>query len=61
MTVRESAMKRKKKGKDPMGTITLSANHEGNNIIITIEDDGKGIDPNIIKTKAIEKGLKYEL
>ena len=44
-------------GKNPKGTVILSAEHMGNNIIITIEDDGKGIDPNIIKEKAIEKGL----
>lgn len=44
-------------GKNPKGTVTLSAEHMGNNIIITIEDDGKGIDPDIIREKAIEKGL----
>jgi len=44
-------------GKNPKGTVTLSAEHLGNNIIITIEDDGKGIDPNVIREKAIEKGL----
>ncbi len=49
--VREAA------GKDRAGTIKLSAEHEGNNIIITIEDDGKGIDPEIIKNKAVSKGL----
>ncbi len=48
---------RKKAGKEPTGTITLSAVHEGNHIIITIEDDGKGIDPKIIKEKATKKGL----
>ena len=53
----ESPEERKKVGKDPTGTITLSAEHEGNHIIITIEDDGKGIDPDIIKEKAISKGL----
>lgn len=44
-------------GKNPVGTIKLSAEHEGNNILITIEDDGKGIDPEVIKSKAISKGL----
>ena len=48
---------RVKCGKDGKGNITLSAEHEGNNIIITISDDGKGIDPEKIKSKAIEKGL----
>lgn len=46
-----------KVGKNPVGTIKLSAEHEGNNIIITIEDDGKGIDPEVLKSKAISKGL----
>ncbi len=48
---------RVKKGKNPRGKISLSAEHEGNNILITIEDDGKGIDPDVIKEKAISKGL----
>lgn len=51
---------RKKQGKEETGTITLSAEHEGNNIIISIEDDGKGIDTDILKQKAIEKGLMTE-
>ncbi len=46
-----------KAGKTPVGTIILKAEHEGNNILITIEDDGKGIDPEVIKSKAISKGL----
>ncbi len=48
---------RKSIGKDPVGTVTLTAQHEGNNIIITIEDDGKGIDENVLKEKAVSKGL----
>lgn len=46
-----------KSGKSDMGIITLSALHEGNHIIIIIEDDGKGINPDIIKEKAVTKGL----
>ena len=53
----ESPEKRNALGKDITGTITLSAEQEGNQIIITIEDDGKGIDLEIIKEKAISKGL----
>lgn len=53
----ETPERRKELGKDPTGTLTLSAEHEGNNIIITIEDDGKGIDPEVIKNKAVAKGL----
>ncbi len=53
----ESPETRKNAGKNPKGTVILSAEHVGNNIVITIEDDGKGIDPNVIREKAIEKGL----
>lgn len=53
----EKPADRKKIGKNEKGTITLAAEHEGNNIIISIEDDGKGIDPDKIRDKAISKGL----
>ena len=53
----ESPEIRIQKGKDPKGTVTLSAEHEGNNITITIEDDGKGINPEVLKEKAVSKGL----
>lgn len=53
----ESPEVRKAAGKNPQGTVTLSAEHEGNNIIITIQDDGFGIDPEKIKAKAISKGI----
>jgi len=43
--------------KNRAGTIKLSAEHEGNNILICIEDDGKGIDPDKIKQKAVSKGM----
>ena len=56
----ESPEERKAIGKDPIGTITLSAVHEGNDIIIAIEDDGKGIDTEFLKEKAINKGLITE-
>ena len=48
---------REKAGKSRKGTVVLSAEHAGNNIIITIEDDGKGIDPEVIRSKAVSKGL----
>jgi len=48
---------RKEAGKDEQGKINLSAKYEGNEILIIIEDDGKGIDRDIILNKAIEKGL----
>jgi two-component system chemotaxis sensor kinase CheA len=53
----ETPEERIKAGKDSTGIITLSAEQEGNNIVITIVDDGKGIDPDVLSNKAIEKGL----
>lgn len=47
-------------GKEEVGTIQLKAYHEGNHIVIQIIDDGKGLDPEMLKTKGIEKGLITE-
>ncbi len=47
-------------GKKKKGQVFLSARQEGNHIIIEIEDDGKGMDADIIRNKAIEKGLITE-
>lgn len=44
-------------GKSETGTIKLDAYHKGGNIVIEIADDGKGIDPEVIAQKAIEKGV----
>jgi len=48
---------RREKGKPEVGTITLDADQEGNNIVLRISDDGAGIDPDKLKAKAIEKGV----
>ena len=48
---------RKTAGKPERGTIKLSAEHEGNYIIISVIDDGKGMDTAVIKRKAVEKGV----
>lgn len=56
----ESPEERKSIGKPETGTINLKAYHGGGYIIIEISDDGKGINPEIIKNKAIEKGLVEE-
>jgi two-component system chemotaxis sensor kinase CheA len=45
------------KGKKPQGTIILSAFQEQGNVVITVEDDGKGMDIKKITAKAIQKGL----
>lgn len=44
-------------GKSETGTVVLRARHEGDSVVVEIEDDGKGIDPAVIKGKALEKGL----
>jgi two-component system chemotaxis sensor kinase CheA len=44
-------------GKKETGTILLSAKHSGDSVLIQIKDNGKGIDPEKIKEKAIEKGI----
>lgn len=44
-------------GKPRQGTVTLEAFHRGNNIVIRISDDGRGLDADKILRKAIEKGL----
>lgn len=48
---------RESKGKNRKGTVILSAEHEGNNIVIRVVDDGKGIDPEMLKEKAVAKGF----
>ncbi|MCL1075917.1 chemotaxis protein CheA [Shewanella dokdonensis] len=47
-------------GKPEKGTITLNAYHDSGNIVIEVSDDGKGLDPEIIRAKAIEKQLLDE-
>jgi len=53
----ESPDERKRAGKSESGTIILRASHEGNFIIIEIIDDGRGIDTDAVRARAIEKGL----
>lgn len=48
---------RKAKGKPSVGQVGLIARHEGNNVIIMVTDDGAGIDADIVRTKAVEKGV----
>ncbi len=55
-----SPEERKKAGKEGKGTVKLSAYHEGEQIVIEIADDGKGIDSEKIKSKAVDKGVISE-
>ncbi len=48
---------REKAGKPRRGTIRLSAEHKGATVVISIEDDGKGLNKNVIREKAVERGL----
>jgi len=56
----ETAEKRIKKGKNPVGVLKLDAYHDAGTIVISIEDDGHGLDEEVILKKAIEKGLVEE-
>ncbi len=47
-------------GKSETGTIGLKAYNEGNQIVIQIDDDGKGLDATMLKNKSLEKGLITE-
>jgi two-component system chemotaxis sensor kinase CheA len=53
----ESAEERKKAGKSAQGTLRLSAYHQGNQVIVEVSDDGRGMEAQRIKAKAIELGL----
>ncbi len=48
---------RTRAGKPETGTVVLRARHEGDSVLVEIEDDGKGIDPKVIRAKAVEKGI----
>jgi two-component system chemotaxis sensor kinase CheA len=49
--------KRVEAGKPPIALVRLSAFQEGGHIVISMEDDGKGIDVNAVKQKAVAKGI----
>jgi two-component system chemotaxis sensor kinase CheA len=53
----ESPAERKAAGKPEEGMVLLKATNEGNMIVIEIADDGKGIDVEAVKAKAVEKGI----
>ncbi|CAK7042950.1 chemotaxis protein CheA [Tissierella sp. P1] len=47
-------------GKPEVGTVVLKSYPDGNNVVIEVEDDGRGMDHNLIKRKAVEKGILDE-
>jgi two-component system chemotaxis sensor kinase CheA len=54
----EPPAERERKGKPRTGSVTLSASPEGNQIVIEVADDGAGIDPDRLRRKAVEAGIK---
>jgi len=53
----EPAEERRRVGKSPRGKIKLNAYHQGNQVVVEISDDGRGIDAQKIRTKALELGM----
>ncbi|MGL4318580.1 MAG: chemotaxis protein CheA [Pseudomonas sp.] len=53
----EMPEEREASGKARGGRVVLSAEQEGDHILLSISDDGKGMDPEILRVKAVEKGL----
>jgi len=51
---------REKSGKSRQGLIVLAAAQEGDHILLTISDDGAGMDANVLRQKAVEKGMMDE-
>ena len=52
----ESPEEREACGKSRVGTIILSAEQEGDHILLSIQDDGRGMDPDVIRESAVSKG-----
>lgn len=53
----ESAEERVRKGKPPVGTIRLEATKERESVVIRVTDDGRGIDPAVLRRVALERGV----
>jgi two-component system chemotaxis sensor kinase CheA len=51
---------RERAGKPRKGKVTLGASQRGERIVITVSDDGRGMNPEILRRKAVEKGLMDE-
>lgn len=56
----EDKEERAKSGKNPGGVVTLTFGNEGNHLVITVEDDGRGVNTEVVRKKALEKGLISE-
>jgi two-component system chemotaxis sensor kinase CheA len=56
----ESPEERERGGKPRRGSVVLSAAQEGDHILLSIEDDGRGMDADVLRRKAVEKGMMDE-
>jgi two-component system, chemotaxis family, sensor kinase CheA len=53
----EGADERRAAGKSPVGRVVLTAYQQGNSVVLDVKDDGRGIDPELIRKVAIARGL----
>ena len=53
----ETPAERKRTGKPDKARVCLSASQRGEHIVISVSDDGRGMDANVLRRKAVEKGL----
>jgi len=56
----ESPAERRALGKSATGHIRIAAKPDGEQVVITVEDDGRGLDPGLIREAAVRKGLVHE-
>jgi len=53
----EPAEERARKGKNPIGKVTLNAYQQGNSVVLDVTDDGRGIDPELVRKSAVKRNL----
>ncbi|MEA2413529.1 MAG: two-component system, chemotaxis family, sensor kinase CheA [Thermoanaerobaculia bacterium] len=53
----EPADERVAKGKNPIGKVTLNAYQQGNSVVLDVTDDGRGIDPELVRKSAVKRNL----
>ena len=53
----EPSEERARKGKNPIGKVTLNAYQQGNSVVLDVTDDGRGIDPELVRKAAVKRNL----
>lgn len=53
----ESVDERRARGKPPIGAVTLSATHQGGAVVLEVADDGRGIDTDLVRRRAVARGF----